>query len=144
MVSKSQVKVKKNIFCLSMEEILKNHKSIVKNQSYTKAFKNQSIYNTFIKLVNVYLQTHEEYPFKRYNFEYKYHIVPIGNYEGDVIMDENIKNFLLDNGIKNDKDFVSFREKVYRHYYIVPAVMITTAREKQLDEKMKIKKCLII
>lgn len=125
-----------------MEEILENNTRVIQNQNYSDTVKKQSIYSTFIKLVNFYLETHKDYPFKRWQFEYKYHIVPLGNYTDDVITDENIKNFLLDNGIKNDKDFISFRDKAYRNSYMAPLVFITTTREKQLDEKTR--RCFII
>lgn len=125
---------------MDLQSIITKHNDFINTSpNLSEHSKNFMLYETIINLFNEYIRFHDDYPFENYSLEYRFHIAPIGDYT-KIIKDECIKNFLIDNSIKNEGCIIDLRRQIELYSYSLPTVNVSKSRELKNNIKKIIKR----
>lgn len=128
--------------------ITKYYEFINTSPNLSEHSKKYLLYETIINLFNEFIRFHDDYPI---NIDYEYYncnvVIPIRECDDIDCTNEIIKNFLIENSIKNGGDFWYLRYDIEKYSSIIPTVRVSKNREirnKNLSKDKKKSGCFVM
>ncbi len=119
-----------------LKDIIEKHYSYLEGKKLGEHRKSELLLGCIVNLVTNYTDFMGCYPYTRYTYDYRLDIRPKGKI-AEIVTNNTIRDFLLENNIHDEKDFEKLRERVSAYRGIMPSYPLSLSLERKIEEIKK-------